>query len=205
GGVKPITILDLSGIPSEIMTSVSGTILKVIYDALFWGQNLPNGGKEQPLLIVLEEAHNYLKAGETSISSKTVQSIAKEGRKYGVGLALVTQRPSELDETVLSQCGTIIALRMNNSKDRSHIRSAIQDELQTMVDLLPSLRTGEGIISGEGVKIPSRVQFYKLSNAPKGSDPKVSEKWMLDNNSTLEDYKTLLSLWRNQKLKEDKK
>lgn len=204
GGEKPITILDLSGIPSEIMTSVSGTILKVIYDALFWGQNLPNGGKEQPLLIVLEEAHNYLKTGEKSISSKTVQSIAKEGRKYGVGLALVTQRPSELDETVLSQCGTIIALRMNNSKDRSHIRSAIQDELQTMVDLLPSLRTGEGIISGEGVKIPSRVQFYKLSNAPKGSDPKVSEKWMLDNNTTLEDYKTLLSLWRNQKLKEDK-
>lgn len=93
---------------------------------------------------------------------------------------------------------------MNNSKDRSHIRSAIQDELQTMVDLLPSLRTGEGIISGEGVKIPSRVQFYKLSNAPKGSDPKVSEKWMLENNTTLEDYKKLLSLWRNQKLKEDK-
>lgn len=205
GSDKPVTILDLSGIPSEIMTSVSGTILKIIYDALFWGQNLPNGGKEQPLLIVLEEAHNYLRAGEKSISSKTVQSIAKEGRKYGVGLALVTQRPSELDETVLSQCGTIIALRMNNSKDRSHIRSAIQDELQTMVDLLPSLRTGEGLISGEGVKIPSRIQFYKLSNAPKGSDPKVSEKWMEEKNITIENYKQLLSLWRNQKVKEDKK
>ncbi|MBP1616140.1 MAG: hypothetical protein H6Q14_1780 [Bacteroidetes bacterium] len=203
GSDKPITILDLSGIPSEIMTSISGTLLKIIYDALFWGQNLPNGGKEQPLLIVLEEAHNYLKAGENSISSRAVQSIAKEGRKYGVGLALVTQRPSELDETVLSQCGTIIALRMNNAKDRGHIRSAIQDELQTMVDLLPSLRTGEGIISGEGVKIPSRVQFYKLQNAPKGSDPKVSEKWAKVNKTKIEDYKQLLSLWRNQKLKED--
>lgn len=203
GGEKPVTILDLSGIPSEIMTSISGTILKIIYDALFWGQNLPNGGKEQPLLVVLEEAHNYLRAGERSISSKTVQSIAKEGRKYGVGLALVTQRPSELDETVLSQCGTIIALRMNNSKDRSHIRSAMQDELQTMVDLLPSLRTGEGIISGEGVKIPSRVQFYKLANAHKGSDPKVSEKWMSDKNDiSIENYKQLLSLWRNKKINE---
>lgn len=200
GSDKPITILDLSGIPSEIMTSISGTLLKIIYDALFWGQNLSNGGKEQPLLIVLEEAHNYLKAGENSISSRAVQSIAKEGRKYGVGLALVTQRPSELDETVLSQCGTIIALRMNNAKDRGHIRSAIQDELQTMVDLLPSLRTGEGIISGEGVKIPSRVQFYKLQNAPKGSDPKVSEKWSKDKGAKVEDYKQLLSLWRNQKL-----
>lgn len=203
GGDRPVTILDLSGIPSEIMTSISGTILKVIYDALFWGQNLPNGGKEQPLFIVLEEAHNYLKSGEKSISSRTVQGIAKEGRKYGVGLALVTQRPSELDETVLSQCGTIIALRMNNSKDRSHIKSAIQDELQTMVDLLPSLRTGEGLISGEGVKIPSRVQFYKLSNAPKSSEPKVSEKWMEEKNVTLDHYKQLLSCWRKQTTKEN--
>jgi hypothetical protein len=203
GSNKPVTILDLSGIPSEIMISISGTLLKIIYDALFWGQNLLIGGKEQPLLIVLEEAHNYLKAGENSISSRAVQSIAKEGRKYGVGLALVTQRPSELDETVLSQCGTIIAMRMNNSKDRGHIRSAIQDELQTMIDLLPSLRTGEGIISGEGVKIPSRVQFYKLSYAPKSSDPIVSEKWMIDKSKiSVNDYEKLLSLWRNQKLKE---
>lgn len=200
GGVKTVTILDLSGIPSEIMTSISGTVLKIIYDALFWGQNLKNGGKEQPLLIVLEEAHNYLKSGDDSISSKAVQSISKEGRKYGVGLLLVTQRPSELDETVLSQCGTIIALRMNNSKDRSHIRSAIQDELQTMVDLLPSLRAGEAIISGEGVKIPSRVQFYKLPNADKGSDPIPSERWLDEKNITVADYDNLLAHWRNQKL-----
>lgn len=202
GSDKPVTILDLSGIPSEIMTSISGTLLKIIYDALFWGQNIDVGGKEQPLLIVLEEAHNYLKAGENSIASKSVQSIAKEGRKYGVGLLLVTQRPSELDETVLSQCGTVIALRMNNSKDRGHIRSAIQDELQTMIDLLPSLRTGEAIISGESVKIPSRIQFFKLTNAPKGSDPIVVEKWAENKTATNEDYKKLLSIWRNQNLKE---
>ena len=205
GGEKPVTILDLSGIPSEIMTSISGTLLKIVYDALFWGQNLKNGGKEQPLLIVLEEAHNYLKSGEESIASKAVQSISKEGRKYGVGLLLVTQRPSELDETVLSQCGTIIALRMNNSKDRSHIRSAIQDELQTMVDLLPSLRTGEAVISGEGVKIPSRVQFYKLANATKGSDPIPSEKWLEEKNITVADYDNLLAHWRNQNLEGDTK
>lgn len=120
---NPITILDLSGVPGEIMSSISGTLLKIIYDALFWGQNTPVGGRQQPLLIVLEEAHSYLKAGDNSISSRIVQTIAKEGRKYGVGLLLVTQRPSELDETVLSQCGTMIALRMNNSKDRNHIAS----------------------------------------------------------------------------------
>ena len=80
GNPLPITILDLSGIPSEIMSSISGTLLKIIYDGLFWGVNTKVGGKNQPLLIVLEEAHSYLKAGEHSISSRTVQMIAKEGR-----------------------------------------------------------------------------------------------------------------------------
>ena len=201
GNKLPITILDLSGIPSEIMSSISGTLLKIIYDGLFWGVNTKVGGKNQPLLIVLEEAHSYLKAGEQSISSRTVQMIAKEGRKYGVGLLLVTQRPSELDETVLSQCGTMIALRMNNSKDRGHIRSAIQDELQSMADLLPSLRTGEALISGEAVKIPSRVKFFKISNAPKSSDPKASEKWLQTIENTKNEYKILLKSWRNKNYK----
>lgn len=201
GNELPITILDLSGIPSEITSSISGTLLKIIYDGLFWGVNTKVGGKNQPLLIVLEEAHSYLKAGEHSISSRTVQMIAKEGRKYGVGLLLVTQRPSELDETVLSQCGTMIALRMNNSKDRGHIRSAVQDELQSMVDLLPSLRTGEALISGEAVKIPSRVKFYKIANAPKSSDPKASEKWLEKINDPQKEYKQLLKSWRNKNYK----
>jgi DNA helicase HerA-like ATPase len=201
GNSLPITILDLSGIPSEIMSSISGTLLKIIYDGLFWGVNTKVGGKNQPLLIVLEEAHSYLKAGENSISSRTVQMIAKEGRKYGVGLLLVTQRPSELDETVLSQCGTMIALRMNNSKDRGHIRSSVQDELQSMVDLLPSLRTGEALISGEAVKIPSRVKFFKIANAPKSSDPKASEKWLEKIDDTQNEYKQLLKSWRNKNYK----
>ena len=110
GHGTPVSILDLSAVPSNIMQTISGCILKIIYDALYWGQNTLVGGKKQPLLIVLDEAHTYLKAGEDSISSRTVQSIAKEGRKYGVGMLLVTQRPSELDETVLSQWGSIIAL-----------------------------------------------------------------------------------------------
>lgn len=201
GNTLPITILDLSGIPSEIMSSISGTLLKIVYDGLFWGVNTKVGGKKQPLLIVLEEAHSYLKAGEHSISSRTVQMIAKEGRKYGVGLLLVTQRPSELDETVLSQCGTMIALRMNNSKDRGHIRSAVQDELQSMVDLLPSLRTGEALISGEAVKIPSRVKFFKIANAPKSSDPKASEKWLEKIDDGGKEYKQLLKSWRNKNYK----
>jgi DNA helicase HerA-like ATPase len=201
GNSKPITILDISDVPAEIMMSVAGTLLNIVYEALFWGQESPVGGRKQPLLIALEEAHNYLRSGEFSIASRTVQRIAKEGRKYGVGLLLVTQRPSELDETVLSQCGTIIALRMNNTKDRGYVAAAIQDELQVIVDLLPSLRTGEGIISGEGVSIPSRVQFYKLSNAPKSADPEVSKEWSNSYTQNEDDYKQLVSLWRNKKFR----
>lgn len=199
GMSKPISIFDLSDVPSELMLSISGTLLNIIYDALFWGQNLVNGGKLQPLLIVLEEAHNYLHAKENSIASRTVQRIAKEGRKYGVGLLLVTQRPSELDETVLSQCGTIIALRMNNNKDRGFVSAAIQDELKSLIDLLPSLRTGEAIVAGEGVKIPSRIQFYKLANAFKGADPGVTKQWSSSVVDSVDAYKDLVALWRNKK------
>ncbi|WP_339810357.1 ATP-binding protein [uncultured Imperialibacter sp.] len=197
---KPITILDLSGVPSEIMSSISGTIIKIIYDSLFWGQELNVGGRKQPILLALEEAHSYLKAGENSISSRIVQTIAKEGRKYGVGLLLITQRPSELDETVLSQLGSLIALRMTNSKDRGHVGSVMPDDLNDLVSLLPSLRTGEGLIMGESVKIPSRVRFDKIAYAPKSSDPLISEQWILDKPDSKE-YEDLILRWRNRKFK----
>lgn len=200
GHSKPITILDLSGIPPEIMISISGTLLRIIYDALYRGQNLSVGGRKQPLLITLEEAHNYLKAGEDSIASRTVQTISKEGRKYGVGLLLVTQRPSELDETVLSQCGSIIALRMTNSKDRAHISAAVQDDLLDLVSILPSIRTGEGLIIGEIVKIPSRVKFEKTARAHNSSDPNITNEWMKDIPNPKE-YEKVVELWRNGKFK----
>jgi hypothetical protein len=193
----PVSILDLSAIPSDIMQAIAGSILKIIYDALYWGQNTFVGGKKQPLFIVLDEAHAYLKAGEDSISSRTVQAIAKEGRKYGVGMMLVTQRPSELDETVLSQCGSIIALRMTNTKDKGHVSSAMQDELREMADVLSSLRTGEAIVSGEAVRIPSRVKFSQANNAEKSSDPIASKLWATTRPNVSE-YKTSIQNWRNQ-------
>lgn len=193
----PISILDLSAIPSEVMQTIAGCILKLTYDALFWGQKTVVGGKLQPLLIVLDEAHTYLKAGEESISSRTVQAIAKEGRKYGVGLLLVTQRPSELDETVLSQCGSIIALRMTNSRDKGHVVSAMQDELREMADVLSGLRTGEAIVSGEAVRIPSRIKFFQSNSSTKSSDPVASKLWA-NPSPNVATYETSVRNWRNQ-------
>lgn len=203
GGLKPISILDLSGVPPEIMQAILGTLLKIIYDALYWGQNLCVGGKQQPLLVVLEEAHIYLQGSNTEVSSKTLRNIVKEGRKFGIGLMLSTQRPSELDDTVLSQCGTLIALRMNNSRDRGHIQSAIQDELQVLIDLLPSLRTGEAIISGEAVQVPSRVKFYLSKYESKGNDPVPSEAWKIAKDNLVANYNKLTRMWRSQKLQEE--
>ncbi len=197
GHAFPVSILDLSAIPSEIMQTISGCILKIIYDALYWGQNTLVGGKKQPLFVVLDEAHTYLKAGEDSISSRTVQAIAKEGRKYGVGMLLVTQRPSELDETVLSQCGSIIALRMTNTRDKGHVSSAMQDELREMADVLSSLRTGEAIVSGEAVRIPSRVKFFQADNAVKSSDPIASKLWA-NARPDAAVYEISVRNWRNQ-------
>jgi hypothetical protein len=194
---KIASIIDLSGVPSQIMQTISGVLLKTVYDALFWAQKTSVGGKSQPLLIVLEEAHNYLKSGEESFSSRILQTIAKEGRKYGVGLLLVTQRPSELDETVLSQCGTMIALRMNNTKDQSHISGSMQDDLQTMADVLSSLRTGEAIITGEAVKIPSRIKIFRAPYSPKSSDPIASEQWAQPKPDG-SDYTVVVRNWRNQ-------
>lgn len=157
GNSKPITILDLSGVPSGILNDIIGAALRVIYDAVFWGRNLPESGRERPILCLLEEAHTYLGKDNSSPASMIVKKIAKEGRKYGVGLMIVSQRPSEIDSTILSQCGTFVAMRLSNSIDRNHVTSAAADHLSGLFDVLPILRTGEAIVVGEAVTIPIRA------------------------------------------------
>jgi energy-coupling factor transporter ATP-binding protein EcfA2 len=125
GSEKPITIFDLSGVPSSILNTIIGVLMRMLYEALFWTRNLSQGGKQRPLLIVMEEAHNYLNDNFNGSASIVVQRIVKEGRKYGIGAMIVSQRPSEINSTILSQCGTFIALRLSNSTDRGHICSAV--------------------------------------------------------------------------------
>jgi DNA helicase HerA-like ATPase len=124
GDASPITILDLSGIPPLIQSELVGSVLRIVYDALFWARNIPEGGRERPLLIVLEEAHAYLDQKQTA--AVAVRRIAKEGRKYGIGMMLASQRPAEIDQTILSQCGTLFALRLSNSVDRGVMLEAQQ-------------------------------------------------------------------------------
>jgi DNA helicase HerA-like ATPase len=211
GSPHPITILDLSGIPSIIVNDLVGAVLRIIYDALFWARNLPEGGHQRPLLFVLEEAHAYLAKEKAGPAAAAVQRIAKEGRKYGMGVMIVSQRPSEIDSTILSQCGTIFAMRLSNETDRSQVSGAASDNLKGLFDMLSVLRTGEAIIVGEAVSLPVRTLISPppLGRRPNSEDPRVVVRgsathdgfegeggWAVPRFN--EDYGIVMRQWRSQ-------
>jgi len=201
---KPITILDLGGVPFEIMDLVVGLISRILFESIFWGRNVPGFGKQRPVLMVFEEAHSYLPRGGSSqtvtgYASRAVRRICKEGRKYGIGAIVVSQRPSDLDETILSQCGTFIALRLSNSQDQGIVNSAMPDNLGSLSELLPSLRTGEAIIVGEAVKIPSRVRIPRIDPRPDSGDPEPSIAWK-DTSVEKPEFSKAVVNWRKQKI-----
>lgn len=199
GNEKPITILDLSGVPSMVLELLVGSILKIVYESLFWSREKSEGGINRPLLVVMEEAHRYLSSDQNSLASETVQKIAKEGRKYGVGAMVVSQRPSEVNETILSQCGTIFALRLSNPSDRTRVKGILPDGLVSLLDVLPVLRTGEAIVMGEAAKLPMRcrVSLPREKHRPKSSDPDVAAQWRLAKKD--ESYDRVVASWRAQK------
>ncbi len=215
GNNKPITILDLSGIPSIILNDIIGAVLRILYDALFWGRNLPEGARERPLLLILEEAHTYLGKENSGTASIAVRRIAKEGRKYGVGILVVSQRPSEIDTTILSQCGTTIAMRLTNNTDRGHVIGAASDNLKGLFEMLPILRIGEAIIVGEAVSFPIRtlISSPPPDKKPDSTDPKVASHGSEEDgfegpggwNQKIEneDYKPMIHQWRTQSPKYD--
>lgn len=198
GHDRAITVLDISGSPVDAMAAVVGTLLRLIYDSLYWARDLPISGRNQPVLIVLEEAHLFLPEGDSTAAHRTIWRIAKEGRKYGVGLAVVTQRPSEIDSTILSQCGTIIALRMNNSTDRSKVSAALPDDLGDLTQMLPSLRTGEALAIGEATPIPSRILVRLARSKPAGNDPSLIG-WKIEKRPDPKLYEIAVERWRSQR------
>lgn len=203
GEQYPVTILDVSGIPSSVLNTLLGVMLRIIYDSLFWARNLSEGARERPLLIVLEEAHSYLSEKTGGRAAVAAKRIVKEGRKYGIGAMIVSQRPAEIDTTILSQCGTTIALRLTNSIDRGHVTGSVADNLEGLLSALPSLRTGEAIIVGEAVHLPMRTVITPPppNRRPDSMDPKVyidEEPGGWNKKRAPEDYKEVITLWRKQ-------
>lgn len=175
GGSRPISVIDLSGVPADAMDLSVGLILKLLFEVAVRSGPTTGIGRASPVLIVLEEAHRYLsEESSVAMARESVNRIAREGRKYGMGIMLVSQRPSELPDTALSQVGTVIALRLTNGTDQATVKKALPDSVVGLADVLPSLRTGEAIVSGEAVTLPARVLIDRPDPEPRADDPPLS-------------------------------
>ena len=173
---KPITILELTGLPTEIVNVVVSVVCRMTFDFALWGEG------NVPVTLVCEEAHRYVPANPSAgfePCRRAIAKIAKEGRKYGASLCIVTQRPAEIDPTILSQCNTVFALRMSNDRDQAIVSSAVSDTGSGLLEFLPALGQREAIAFGDGVALPVRIKFDELpkSALPRSSTARFSEKW----------------------------
>jgi hypothetical protein len=192
GEGRPISVIDLSTVPPEILDVVISVISRLAFDLAVWSK----GGL--PMLLVCEEAHRYAPVGDRFVPTRQALSrIAKEGRKYGLSLALVTQRPSELDSTILSQCGTAIVLRLSSEKDQEVIRGSTYEGLVDLVDFLPLLGDREAIVLGQGVSMPMRVRFDDLGKrgVPRSLHTGFSKAWKAPNMDR-EGLDEIVARWR---------
>lgn len=198
---KPITILELTGLPTEIVNVVVSVLCRMTFDFALWGEG------QIPVTLVCEEAHRYVPANPNAgfePCKRAIAKIAKEGRKYGASLCIVTQRPAEIDPTILSQCNTVFALRMANDRDQQIVQSAVSDTGSGLLEFLPALGQREAIAFGDGVTLPVRIRFDELAphNLPRSSTAQFSEKWQ---NSVGDDdfLQKLVERWRSTGMTDD--
>jgi uncharacterized protein len=192
---KPITILELTGIPTEIVNVVVSVVCRMTFDFALWSEG------RVPVTLVCEEAHRYVPANPSmgfEPCKRAIAKIAKEGRKYGASLCIITQRPAEIDPTILSQCNTVFALRMSNDRDQEIVQSSISDTGSGLLEFLSALGQREAIAFGEGVALPVRIRFDVLPKScmPRSSSAKFSENWKV----SVEDegfLETVVERWRS--------
>lgn len=194
---KPLTIIDLSAVPAEVLNVVASVLLRMAFDLGVW-----SGGRI-PILLVCEEAHRYAPAGTERGFRPTklaMARIAKEGRKYGLSLCMVSQRPTDLDPSILSQCNTVFAFRMTNDRDRDFVRSVVVESASGLLDFLPTLGDTEAIVAGQAVAVPMRIRFPRLVNVnrPKSSTALFSAVWKDDQNEFGDLLGDVVRVWRRQ-------
>lgn len=192
---KTITVIDMSAVPFDVANVLVSLLGRIIFDFNVWNKNRKNF----PILIVFEEAHAYLSPalGTRGRSArKTVERIAKEGRKYGVSCMIVSQRPTEISETVLAQCNNFVTLRLINPHDQNYIRKLVPEAMENFIDVLPTLRQGEAFILGDAVALPVRVLIDRPNPEPAGSDIKFYQKWKHKDNQI--DTKDVIERWWRQ-------
>ncbi len=180
-GEANVTVVDLSGIPFEVLSISVSLMSRILFDyGYYYKRSFSGDSPRTPLLLVYEEAHKYvpsLMGARYTASRIAIERIAKEGRKYGVTLALVTQRPSEISETIFSQCNNFIAMRLTNPADQNYVKRLLPDTLGPLTDALPTLESGEAILIGDAVVMPSLVRIERSSPEPSSSDVPYLQEW----------------------------
>jgi uncharacterized protein len=192
---RAVTVIDLSSVPFDVRPTVAAQIGRLAFEFNYWNPQY----REFPILLVCEEAHTYVPRDTESQfagARRSMERIAKEGRKYGVGLGVVSQRPHELSETVLAQCGTFLCLRITNPDDQSYVRSLVPESEGDLVDVLAGLGRGEALVLGEAVPLPTRVRFDQPNPAPNSDDVDFFEKWR--NGPADLNVDAIVKRWRSQ-------
>lgn len=190
-----VTVIDLSSVPFDVRPTVAAQIGRLAFEFNYWNPQY----REFPILLMCEEAHAYIPRASDSQyagSRKSMERIAKEGRKYGVGLAVVSQRPHEVSETVLAQCGTFICLRITNPDDQSYVRSLVPESEGDLVSVLAGLGRGEALVLGEAVPLPTRLQFDRPSPTPNSDDVDFYNQWKVGPIDL--DVDAIVKRWRSQ-------
>ncbi len=191
---RPMTIMQLAGFPAEVVDSVVSVLCRMAFDFGLWSDGV------SPLLFVCEEAHRYASADRSigfGPTRKAISRIAKEGRKYGVYLGLVTQRPAELDATIISQCNTLFTMRLANDRDQSLLRSAVSDAAANLLSFVPSLGTREVLAFGEGVALPTRLRFKEVpAHQLPRSEAKISTVPSASRGQDMQFVDAVLERWR---------
>ena len=181
-----VTIIDLSAIPFEVLSIVVSLLSRIIFDFAFHYSKIKHTAglvNDIPFMLVCEEAHNYIpKSGgaEYAASKHSIERIAKEGRKYGLNLMVVSQRPSEVSETIFSQCNNFIVLKLTNVNDQSCIKNLLPDNNASLVDVLPTLAAGECLVVGDAVPLPAVVKMDMPNPVPNSSNVNVYDEWNKD-------------------------
>ena len=193
---KPVSTIDLSGVPSEIVNVVVSIISRTVFDFAVWSR----GADARPILLVCEEAHRYVPTDNSTIFSSTrkaIERIAKEGRKYGVSLGLISQRPADVSESALSQCGTIFAMRLNNERDQKFVSHVMPEGAEGSLNSLSSLQNRELLGVGEGVEAPVRLLVDKLDeeHLPSSGSPSYSVDWQIGLDD-VDFVKNTIETWR---------
>ena len=191
---KPITVMQLMGLPSEVVNVVVSVMSRLAFDIAMWSEG------KIAITFVCEEAHRYVPRSEDQgfePTKRAISRIAKEGRKYGCSLCIVSQRPGDVDPTILSQCSTIFTMRLSNERDQGIIESALSETSASLMSFLPALGTRETIVFGEGVPLPSRITLAEIPEAalPRGGMLKFADAWGADNTDSGQ-LESMIARWR---------